>query len=150
MIEKWTKFPKPFFKQLYPGINPVQEGVLIPKTKIGPLKFYYLFLFKIQSLLNHFITYWNQKDKANKNIKNTIKTDVRDIKHLLAYGSVLVYYDKYKLLFLTAVISCYRVSPVFSKKKKKMPDGIEKPIAHYARTMAYMLHINWHISSSYQ
>ena len=52
---------------------------------------------------------------------------------------MLVHYDKYKLLFPTAGISPYGVASVFSQK---MPDGIEKPIAHYARTMTYTLHMN--------
>lgn len=33
-------------------IHAIPEGVLIPKTKIGPLKLYHLFLLNFQLLLN--------------------------------------------------------------------------------------------------
>lgn len=88
------------------------------------------------------------KSKATETIN--IQADWGDIKQLLASGSVLVHYDKYKLLCLTADILPYGVASVFSQKKKKMPDGIEKPIAHYTRTMTYMLHINSPRSCSYK
>lgn len=138
-----------FFRLLHLCINPIQEGVLIPKRKIGLLKFYSLSPqnLVIAEPLHCLLTKeWRQsKSKITKTIN--IKTDFGDIKQMLASGSVLVHYDKYKLLFLLAGVSCYGVASVFCQK---MPDGIEKPIAHYARTMTYTLHINWHSSSSYK
>lgn len=59
----------------------------------------------------------------------------------------MVQFDKYKLLFLTTGILPYGVLSMFSQK---MPDIIEKPIAHYARTITYTFHTNWQSSSSYQ
>lgn len=80
-----------------------------------------------------------RRQSKSKTKTINIKAHFGDIKQLLASGSVLVHYDKYELLFLTAGISPYGVASVFSQK---MPDGIEKPIAHYARTMTYTLHIS--------
>lgn len=57
------------------------------------------------------------KSKATETIN--IQADWGDIKQLLASGSVLVHYDKYKLLCLTADILPYGVASVFSQKKKK-------------------------------
>lgn len=62
--------------------------------------------------------YWHQKEnKATKTIN--IKTDLGDNKQLLASGSVLVHYDKYKLSFLTADILPYGVASVFSQKSAR-------------------------------
>ena len=68
-------------------------------------------------------------------------TDLGDIRQLLASDTVRVHYDKYKLLFLTAGILLYDIASVFSKKKKKKPDGMGNTIARYARAMTYTLHI---------
>lgn len=116
--------------------------MLIPKTKAGPLKFYHPFLFKNPVIAEplHCLLTPKRRQSKNKTTKTVnITTDLGDIKQLLASGSVLVHYDKYKLLFLTAGILPYGVASVFSQK---MPDGIDKPIAHHARTMTYPLYMN--------